>query len=78
MSDYTNEEIRMKVIPLAVQLINVESQRLLGRCNTTSIAEITQELLNIVKYGTPVEPSKEAVTDVIIDQPKADNSVKFA
>lgn len=56
MSDYTDEELRMKVIPLAVELVNSEVQRVLGKCNTSAIADITSELVNIIKYGTVNAP----------------------
>lgn len=63
MSDYTDEEIRMKVLPLAVELVNNEVQRVMQRCNTVTLAELTLELVNIIKYGTVKAPDIIAATE---------------
>lgn len=56
MSGYTDEELRMKALPLAVELVNTEVQRVLGKCNTIAISELTGELVNIIKFGSVKAP----------------------
>ena len=76
-NDYTDVELRFHALAIAERLVNTEVQRVLGKCNTESIALVTQELLNIIKYGTVMAPK---VTDA---QPELDlapepQTTKFA
>lgn len=64
MSLYTDEELRVAVLPLAVQLVNTEVQRTMQNCNTKTIAVITKELINIVKTGEVEEAVTQAPAEV--------------
>lgn len=75
--DYTDVELRMRTLPLAVELVNTEVQKVLGNCTTKVIAEVTSELVNILKYGTPIAPEQE-VKDELPVQNVYGNAVKFA
>lgn len=76
-NDYTDTELRMKALPLAVELVNTEVQRVLQKCNTTTIAEVTGELVNILKYGTVNASTDSVVPDATYEEVK-DNTTKFA
>ncbi len=65
MSFYTDEELRALVLPQAITLVNVETQRVLGNCNTKVIAEIVTELANIVKYGSVTKPDAAPMQEVL-------------
>lgn len=58
-SIYTDEEIRMKVLPLAVQLVDNDFRRGLTHDNTRLIKDITFELANIIRYGEVNAPEAE-------------------
>lgn len=68
MSVYTDEELRVVVLPLAVQLVNTEVQRTMQNCNTKTIAIIAKELISIIKTGEVVEAS--APTEEVAKEPK--------
>lgn len=56
---YNDIELRTVCLPLAVALVNNEVQRTLNRCNTASVAEITKELVDIMRYGEVLKQSAE-------------------
>lgn len=59
VATYTDEELRVIVLPHAIKLVDQEVFRLLGKCNTASIAEIVKDLVTIVKTGgIPIEKTK--------------------
>lgn len=58
---YTDEELRVIALPHAIRLVDQEVFRLLGKCNTASIAEIVNDLVTIVKTGKVSEQAKEPV-----------------
>lgn len=62
-ANYTDQELRLAAMSLAVTLVNTETQRVMGNCNTKAIAEVTSELVNIIKFGVvnPVETPKQEV-----------------
>ncbi len=70
MSFYNEEELRALVMPLAVALVNTETQRVMGNCNTKAIAEVVAELGNIVKFGsvtgTNAYPQGNPVTQEVL------------
>lgn len=54
--DYTDQELRLIVLPHALALVNQDVYRALNQCNTTTINTLTTELVNIIKYNSVSEP----------------------
>lgn len=66
-----DQELRLAAMPLAVALVNTETQRVMGNCNTKAIAEVTAELVNVIKFGV-VNPNETPKQEVL--PPVAANS----
>ena len=72
MLNYTDEELRAMVLPMALKLVDQEIYRVLGRCNTKEILAVTNEFVNIIKYNDVNAPATEVqnVDNVVaIDAP---------
>lgn len=72
--DYTDEELRVIALPLAVKLVDQEVYRTLSKCNTNEISTIVSEFVNIMKYGSVKAPE---VKDAVIENEVAPSEVKF-
>lgn len=59
VSVYADDELRALALGHAISLVNQPVYQLLGKCNTNEIASITNELVNIIKYGSPTSPATE-------------------
>lgn len=68
---YSDPELRVLMIPHAIQMLS--SDVFANQRNTSNVAMITQELLNIVKFGTPslTRETGEAATTEVASTPVA-------
>lgn len=68
--DYTDEELRMTLLPTAMKFVDQEIYRITNQCNTSTVAGIVKELVNIVRYGTVAEPeaiNNEALSETTVE-----------
>jgi hypothetical protein len=65
---YSDVELRMAALPHAVALVNTEVQRTLQRCNTAAIADITKELVDVLKYGSVLKVAEPPTEEVAVDR----------
>lgn len=78
MNSYTDEELRLIALPLAIKMVDQEVYRTIGRCNTNEINNVVTEFVNIIKYNSVTAPTTAEEEPKVVEGEVLPPAAKFA